>query len=206
MFIQTSLTAGEDMVSFTALIAGAPITYVILGIGALAGFISGSNPTAASSFSREGQEFYYRKYLPIGFKTQVFAKYLTALILNIIAYLLMLILAIFVLKIEIKVIIFGSILGLLFINLNSALGVIIDMKSPKLIWDNEQRAVKNNINVTKAIFASMAIIAVMVLVGIITSASLILMFITESLILLLGNYITITTMLKDAGEDLMIIE
>lgn len=206
MFTQSSLVSEGNMVDFTTRIAAVPVAYLILGVGAVAGFISGLNPTASSSFSREGQEFYYRKYLPIDAKTQVFAKYLTALILNIFAYILILILAIVALKINVEVIILGSILGFLFINLNSVIGVIIDMKSPKLIWDNEQRAVKNNINVTKAMFASIIVIGVMILVGIITSGSIILMVFTESIILVVANYIAIRTMLNDAGEDIMLVE
>lgn len=204
--IQNYLIIGEDLSDFIYSIRDFPINYVILVIGVSIGFFSLSNPTASSSFSREGQEFYNRKYLPIKFKTQVFAKYLTALIINIIQYLFVLILVIFVFKIEIKAVIFGAILGFLFISLNSAIGVVIDMKSPKLIWDNEQRAVKGNINIFNSMLIGMIITVVIILVGIITSPSLIVMIFIQGLILLYGNYVVITTMLNDAEEDLMRVE
>lgn len=202
MFWQMS-AMGEGGVSelqeLINIVPSSNIILVVLGIGA---FLSASNPTAASSFSREGQEFYYRKYLPVSYRTQVMAKYILALGLNVIAYLVILIMALFLFKIDIYIIIIGSILSVATISIISSLGVIIDMKDPKLIWDNEQMAVKNNMNVAKAMFSGLAIIIIVSLVGIISSGSMLIMCVIEVILLTIGNYITISTMLKDAGESM----
>ncbi|MCY6370144.1 putative ABC transporter permease subunit [Clostridium ganghwense] len=119
---------------------------VVVGF-ALIVFITSNSPIACTSISREGKNFYINKYLPISYKKQIVAKVLSAFILGIIS-MVMLLVALLILfeppKIIVVLIGLVSLLGILFSNF---VGILIDLYRPKLDWDNEQKAVKQNMNI-----------------------------------------------------------
>lgn len=140
--------------------------YPIILIGAFGAvlFMSVMNPTAATSISREGDQIYLSKYLPVSYKTQINAKIISSALLNSITV-LMVIGALIYLKASIYIILAIIILSIGIIYFVGASGVLIDLLSPKLIWDNEQKAVKQNFNSLKAmlvgvIFAAITIIPI----------------------------------------------
>lgn len=125
-------------------------------------FISASNAVTSSSISREGQNLYVSKYLPAPYKVQIMAKVLSGVVISLIGLTLMLIIAGVLLKIPLYMIILIAIAALVGIIFISFTGVIIDLFNPKLHWDNEQKAVKQNLNVlfnmlVGAIFAGLTV-------------------------------------------------
>lgn len=120
-------------------------------------FISAVNPTACTSISREGINLFTTKYMPISYKTQIIGKVLSAVILNVLGIVILIVAAIGVAKIpilECLLILITGILGVLF---NAFIGIFIDLNYPKLQWDDEQRAVKQNINVIICMIIGMVV-------------------------------------------------
>ncbi|NMA84138.1 MAG: hypothetical protein GX962_09795 [Epulopiscium sp.] len=110
-------------------------------------FIGGTNGIAATALSREGEQIFVSKYLPISYMIQLNAKIASAIYIGF--------WGIFIL-IGIGAIFFGfpiifyfavMIVGGVALLFSALIGIIIDLYHPKLDWDSEQKAVKQNINV-----------------------------------------------------------
>ena len=110
-------------------------------------FISMANPTAATSISREGENIFVCKYLPMSYKKQIMAKAISGIILTLVGLVVLIIMAIVVINPPAIVIILTLVIGILGIIFSAFTGIFIDLNFPKLHWDNEQKAVKNNMNV-----------------------------------------------------------
>lgn len=108
--------------------------------------VASINGIASTSISREGESILFSKYIPVSYKTQIIAKVIAGVLMGIVAMLTMGVAMIFVFRISwslMSVICGASLLGILFSNL---VGVFIDLINPKLHWSDEQRAVKQNLN------------------------------------------------------------
>lgn len=115
---------------------------VIFGIGLFMGSING---ISATGISREGKSAYVMKFLPISMEQQIFAKILTGILVGFIGVLTMGI-GIYIIGLEVGTVLLGVVLslnGIIFMNM---LGMLLDLMKPKLNWDNEQQAVKQNMN------------------------------------------------------------
>lgn len=104
------------------------------------------NSIASSSFSREGKNFYFMKYIPMDYSSQVYVKLLVSFIIafigvNVFSLIFYLIIGLKVSTAFIFLII--SFLAILFI---CSLGIIIDSINPKLVWDDELNALRENSN------------------------------------------------------------
>ncbi|MFD0870053.1 Uncharacterised protein [Chlamydia abortus] len=120
---------------------------IVLGIAfAFFLFSGGMNPTAATAISREGQGIFVNKYLPVPFAKMVMAKVLSGLLLGMITVVLAIIVAVILLGLPVYYAILLVALGIPAVLFASFIGIIIDIHFPKLNWDNEQKAVKQNIN------------------------------------------------------------
>lgn len=110
-------------------------------------FLSATNPTAPTAISREGKILFVSKYLPVSYKVQIMAKTLTAVILDLIGVIVMIVISAIILKPPVYFMLLVLITGILAMFFMSFMGIIIDLNHPKLIWEDEQRAVKQNMNV-----------------------------------------------------------
>ncbi|MFL0248407.1 putative ABC transporter permease subunit [Candidatus Clostridium stratigraminis] len=110
-------------------------------------FISVTNPTACTAISREGKNLFTCKYMPIGYGKQIAAKILSAIMLNLIGVGLLIIAAMVILIPPVYLLLQLIIIAILVVLFSAFLGILIDLTYPKLDWDNEQRAVKQNMNV-----------------------------------------------------------
>ncbi len=104
------------------------------------------NSIASSSFSREGKNFYFMKYIPMDYSSQVSVKLLVSFIIafvgvNVFSLIFYLVIGLKVSAMFIFLII--SFLAILFI---CSLGIIIDSINPKLVWDDELNALRENSN------------------------------------------------------------
>lgn len=116
---------------------------VIFGISI---FISSTNAITSTSISREGQNIYFNKFVPVSYKNQIIAKVLSGFIISILGTVGVFFVIGFVLKISINLLIMGIVLSVVAVSFTSMLGILIDLRSPKLDWDSEQKAVKQNFN------------------------------------------------------------
>lgn len=120
---------------------------IFAGAVALSIFITSTNGITSTAISREGKNLFFTKFIPVDYKKQIEAKILSGAIMGSIGTVMILIVGIIIFKIPnllLFLILVGSLFGILF---NSFTGIIIDLKFPKLNWDNEQKAVKQNFNV-----------------------------------------------------------
>lgn len=120
---------------------------ILTAIVGLVAFLASSNGITATSLSREGKEFYISKFIPLASKHKLQAKLLSGYIFGIIASLLIVIAANIILPMS--PFLAGTILAVSLIAMIPILeaGLLIDIFNPKLDWDNEQKAVKQNLNV-----------------------------------------------------------
>lgn len=124
-------------------ISGGIIIAVTFAAGA---FLSAANGITSTSISRDGQNIFISKYIPIEFKTQILAKILSGVIMGFFGFIVTFIPAIFLLRPHIYLILLSLIVGIIGLFITAFTGIIIDLNYPKLIWDSEQRAVKQNLN------------------------------------------------------------
>lgn len=120
-------------------------------------FISVANPTACTSISREGQNIFVCKYLPISYKKQIIAKALSAVLLNFIGLGLVIVTAMLMLIPPVYLLLQAIVLAVLITVFDAFLGILVDLSFPKLHWDTEQRAVKQNMNVVIVMLLGMVI-------------------------------------------------
>ncbi len=129
---------------------------------ALAFLIAGSNSVAVTSVSREGKGYFVMKYLPLSFRKQLRAKLWSGITVGTAAGLVYLLL-IYPLFHLTGWSIFAVALVIWLANvLISALGLMIDLKQPQLVGDDEQGVVRQNYNIYLTL-----IIAALIAVGLI---------------------------------------
>lgn len=109
-------------------------------------FIGASNPTACTSISREGNNIYICKYIPVSFKTQIMAKILSSGIIIFVSEIIMLLIAATLFKLPLKLVVVITLLSILAIAFINMLGILFDLHRPKLNWSNEQKVLKQNFN------------------------------------------------------------
>ncbi|NLC07431.1 MAG: hypothetical protein GX755_05645, partial [Syntrophomonadaceae bacterium] len=115
-------------------------------ISGIAVFLTVANGITATSLSREGKQFYISKYIPLSYKKQIQAKLLSGFIFSIIGVLLIFLAMGFLLRVKYYLI--STILGITLVAILPGLeiGLLVDIYRPKLDWDTEQKAVKQNLN------------------------------------------------------------
>jgi ABC-2 type transport system permease protein len=145
------------------------LAIVLAVIFAISVVFSGGNGIASTSISRDGQNLYISKYIPLSFKDQIIARIMPGFILSSISVLLTLGVAFFAIELVPELIITGLIVSVLGILLTSFVGILLELKFPKLNWDNEEKAVKQNLNYMVVMFGSIILAgAVVVLIVLLT--------------------------------------
>ncbi len=132
---------------------------ITFGVGC---FISGTNGIAESALSREGKLMYIMKILPMSYTRQLWAKLTVGVLMSLCGTLIMAVLFIAFLQpplwfaLLLLAVLPGAIL------LPNVAGIIFELFWPKLNWDNEQKAVKQNLNVLYGILLAMLLAAVVI--------------------------------------------
>jgi ABC-2 type transport system permease protein len=136
--------------------------FILVGFFAFITFTCGTNGISESAISREGNCAYLMKIIPMSYRSQIWAKISAGIVVSLVGALLILgILIVVVLPpfwfvLLCIAVIPGAIL------LPNITGIIFDLYMPKIRWDNEQKAVKQNMNVLYGIFFSTMVIGLMV--------------------------------------------
>ena len=120
--------------------------FFLLGIVGISVIVAAVNSLSSNSISREGKHFSFMKYIPVPYFTQWNAKAFIGIIFPLIGVNVFFIPACIILKIPVTHILFYFFLSLLSISFISYLGVYIDSIQPKLIWDDEMSALRENYN------------------------------------------------------------
>jgi ABC-2 type transport system permease protein len=169
LFIFVTFSAGRDA-EFAAMLQfikfNSPGTLAIFyGIACAVGFFVGSfNMIASTAISRDGANFFFVKYIPVSYRTQINAKALCGIFFSVLGMITLYAAACYTLRIPIIPLLISIPFCVLGILLVSYLGLIVDLARPSLVWDNEQKAVKQNLN-TVILMGIAAILAAVVVIG-----------------------------------------
>ncbi len=104
------------------------------------------NSIAATSFSREGKHFSFIKYIPVGYKTQWLSKLFISFIITFISINIYTTIFYIMIGLPIGNIIIFYLISFLAVLAICIMGVYIDSIQPKLIWDDENNALRENYN------------------------------------------------------------
>jgi ABC-2 type transport system permease protein len=133
-------------------------TLVTLGIML---FTAGMNVVASTAVSREGRTIWIAKMIPVEAKQQVRAKFLCGCAVSSIGVLATSIIMAFFLKSPLLWIVGATLAGLAGTVPMTVLSLMIDVFHPKLIWNSEQEAMKQNMNSLLGMLASFAVMLVL---------------------------------------------
>ncbi|MDD8025117.1 MAG: hypothetical protein PHI34_01295 [Acidobacteriota bacterium] len=116
------------------------------------------NGTASSAFSREGAQFWMSKVIPVAPRIQVRGKFLHALAIAALGLAAAAAAGGFVFAIRPLYLAAALALAVPATFLLTAVGMMIDLARPLLVWTNPQKAIKQNFNVLLALFADAGIL------------------------------------------------
>lgn len=155
-------------------------------------FISGSNMVSATAISREGENVFFMKYIPISYKNQILSKVLSGGILSLVS-LVFLIAALIMIKMDILFIMVFIVISIIAGLVANFICILVDLSKPKLKWDNEQMAVKQNFRSMISFFTCAIIAGLNIFIFIKSSLSFsitaLILFIEMLGLLLILNYI-----------------
>lgn len=126
--------------------------FVITGIAI---FTVAAGMTAPTSLSREGAQFFVSKYIPVSPREQILGKALHSLLLAGAGDLLVVATLGFMFNLTIPIMIMAFVISVLAAVPIIEIGLIIDLFRPLLVWDNPQKAVKQNLNGVLSMFLNM---------------------------------------------------
>lgn len=134
---------------------------LVLFVGLCVSLISGVfNYVAGTSISREGKNFAFMKAIPVPYRTQLLAKLLSGVYIGVAGTTLYCVILQLILIIGFGLpawTLIPTVIGGVAANMiQSLLQFFMDLFHPKLSWESEQQAVKQNMNVVVAMFLSMA--------------------------------------------------
>lgn len=129
------------------------IPYAI-GIGLIVGMLmSNMNLISSTSISREGSNITFMKYIPMSLGKQVRAKINCGILISLLSVLLLIIVGIlFVSFIPIPLYLIAFCASIITIVLGNYIGILVDLIHPKLVWEQEAAAVKQNMSSMIAMF------------------------------------------------------
>lgn len=160
------------------------------------------NMICSTSISREGPSFYFIKYIPIPFELQILSKVLSGMIVSILTLILILVIGIFVFKITPLMFILLLITSILGTIAYSFWGIFIDIKFPKLDWDNEAKAVKQNLNPMIIMFLTIIILIIPTIIICVLNINIATSFIAFTIILLIFSGLGIKFALQNGSTKL----
>jgi ABC-2 type transport system permease protein len=138
----------KDMIgTVRTLFDSATSSAIVPAIGlAILLFVSGANATSSTAISREGAGFFVSKYIPVPYVSIIAAKVVSGWLITMIGAVLILAVALFLLQLPVSFILILLAIAVAATLFTCLTGVMIDLWLPKLVWDNEQKAVKQNMN------------------------------------------------------------
>jgi len=152
----------QDLIDFSNSRTLAMSFIVMSSLGILAANMVTITSTA---ISREGKNFFVMKYIPMSYRTQLNAKAFSGIIISFVVLLFYLAALIVIISPPIHLILICVLLALPNLVTINYLGLLIDLAKPKLVWDNEQVAVKQNWNAIIPMFGGWALVIAMVALG-----------------------------------------
>ena len=147
IMVMTAISGGEEsMKSVVKFIETKPEFIALVGIGFITS-LGMLNSIGATTFSREGKNFWIQRTLPIKARDQIIGRILSSIAIQILGLVALLVALAFIIRLKISTIILITVLGLLGSIPMTQIGMVIDIIRPLLTWTNPQQAMKQNLNV-----------------------------------------------------------
>lgn len=105
------------------------------------------NPTASTTFSREGKTFYITRIIPVEARDHIIGRALAPMLMQIFTIIVISIGIRYYIPLDISTMLISGFLGFAASLPVILSGILVDINRPLLDWDNPQRAVKQNMNV-----------------------------------------------------------
>ncbi len=118
-------------------------------------FFGNMQSAASTMYTREGNCFWMTKTLPVEAFELAKAKFLCSVSISLLSMVTTTITFALVMDTHPVMMFISFIFGLIGSFAGNAFGIAMDIRKPKLQWETEQKAVKNNMNATKSIFLNM---------------------------------------------------
>lgn len=139
--------------------------FFLLGIVGISVIVAAINSLSSNAISREGKHFSFMKYIPVSYFTQWNAKAAVGIVFPATGVLIYFIPACILVKVPFIHIVLFTFLSIMSITFVSYMGIYIDSIQPKLIWDDEMSALRENYNTFFSMAISMAFTAVVCVGG-----------------------------------------
>lgn len=121
--------------------------YFTFGLAGGFMFFCAINPTAPSSFSREGKTFWICRIIPVKTKDHIIGKAISPMLLQLLTIIIVSFGIRFYIPFSIASLLTSALIGVAGSIPLVLTGLAVDISRPLLDWDNPQRAVKQNFNV-----------------------------------------------------------
>lgn len=166
------------------------IPYVIMGSFSLTLLMSAMSSVASTALSREGERMEFYKSLPINMLLIINAKILIGIGVSLFLPTIILLILALTLWPKMIIIFIALITILITATFTSVFDITFDVYKPKLIWDNETQAIKQNFITIIPIFSSFLIIGLLIYIFIkfsnfplLVSVSILILFLTLSILI-----------------------
>lgn len=120
--------------------------FFLFGTAALSVIITALNSISSNAISREGKHFSFMKYIPVSYKTQWNVKVFVGILFPALGIFVYYIPLFIMMHMPFKDSLLYLCISLLSVCLIAYLGIYIDSNQPKLIWDDELSALRENYN------------------------------------------------------------
>lgn len=137
------------------------LPYAILAGMAIGFLFSNLNLISATAISREGTNLSFMKYIPMTLKEQLHAKVLSGILMSVVSMLLTMLCIYYLLPIfPLFWYLLAAVSSLITIVLGNYASLALDILHPKLVWEQEAAAVKQNMSGIVSMLAGMAMMVV----------------------------------------------
>lgn len=143
-----------------------PVSSMVFIIALAGGLLMGGmNSITSSALSREGSNFNVMKFIPVSYKTQVMAKVWLGYLCGLASSLLTLVIITIMLKVPLVFAVLMFLPMAVGAFIPNIMGILPELYWPKLHWDHEQKAVKQNLNVLVEILGGMGLMGLAIYGG-----------------------------------------
>jgi ABC-2 type transport system permease protein len=132
--------------------------YATLAVAGIGMFLGVTGTPSSSAISREGKAFMTIKAMPVRPKEYMNTKLIHSIIIGIIASLMSCLLGYAIVKLPLVNCLIAFVMSNLLMLPIFLAGLFIELKWPKLLWDNPVKAMKQNINVMAVVLGEMFIL------------------------------------------------
>lgn len=120
--------------------------FLTLGVVAVTFLATAMNSLASTAFTREGAHLSLIKYIPVAYRTQLYAKAAVSVLITFPAMLACIIILGAFIRISPLYCLYYSLISLTIIILTTVIGLILDSAHPHDSWDDEYSALRGNLN------------------------------------------------------------